>query len=175
MHLRPFLAFPALLALAACDRTPSADPDRAPDPQAAAPAPALQEGCVLHLVDGWLAPAPPVAPVRAGYLTIHNAGSEPVEIEGVSSPAFARVELHATEESGGVSRMRRLDAIEVAPGEALELAPGGLHLMLMDPVEDGLPGTVEVVVHACGEDWAAPLPQREDAGDAGSAHRHHGH
>jgi hypothetical protein len=42
-----------------------------------------------------------------------------------------RVELHSMQMQGDVMRMRQVDAIELPAGATVELAPGGLHLMLM--------------------------------------------
>ena len=43
--------------------------------------------------------------------------------------------MHETETTDGVSRMRPLERLIVAPGQTVTLAPGGKHLMLygLDP------------------------------------------
>ena len=40
--------------------------------------------------------------------------------------------MHETETTDGVSRMRPLPSLTVAPGQTVTLAPGGKHLMLFD-------------------------------------------
>jgi copper(I)-binding protein len=43
-----------------------------------------------------------------------------------------RVEIHSMEMDNGVMRMRAVDGgLPIAAGEAVHLAPGGLHIMLM--------------------------------------------
>jgi copper(I)-binding protein len=39
--------------------------------------------------------------------------------------------MHETILEDGVSRMRSLDTVEVAPGATVDFTPGGKHLMLM--------------------------------------------
>ena len=53
----------------------------------------------------------------------------------VSSPAFAEVEMHRTEMVDGMARMLHQDRIEVPAHGSVSLEPGGMHLMLFDPVQ----------------------------------------
>src|SRR5690606_10301638 len=62
-----------------------------------------------------------------------NPCAAPVTIVSASSPSFGSVELHETTRVDGVSRMRHVDRLEVPAGGTATLAPGGLHLMLMQP------------------------------------------
>ena len=56
-----------------------------------------------------------------------------VKIVGAESAGAGVVELHQMSiNSAGVMSMRQVEALEIAAGEALELKPGGYHLMLMD-------------------------------------------
>jgi copper(I)-binding protein len=52
-----------------------------------------------------------------------------------------RVELHETTTGeDGVSRMRKLDGLQIKPGETVELKPLGAHLMLIGlkgPLKEG--------------------------------------
>ena len=57
-----------------------------------------------------------------------GAGSRLV---GGSSPVAERVEVHQMSMEGNVMRMRELaQGLELPPGQSIELAPGGLHLMV---------------------------------------------
>jgi copper(I)-binding protein len=82
---------------------------------------------------------PPGRDVSVAYMTIHNDGSEPVTLVDVGSPQFARAEMHSTEMSDGVARMRRLDQLSIDAGEQLTFEPGGRHVMLFEPVERSTP------------------------------------
>lgn len=98
----------------------------------AASASAAEQGC-LTVEQGWarLPPNPAMA-MTAGYATIRNACSKAVAITGASSAAFGDVSLHETTVVDGISRMRAIERLPLAPGARAELKPGGLHLMLMD-------------------------------------------
>lgn len=67
----------------------------------------------------------------AAYLEIRNGGGTADKLVAAASPAAGTVELHAHIRDGDVMRMRKVPAIDLAPGEAVKLAPGGLHVMLM--------------------------------------------
>lgn len=85
------------------------------------------------MTDGWVRAAPAEARVLAGYLQLHNPGREVLRCTEASSPDFNHVMLHESVLEDGMMRMRHLDALEVAAGATLSLAPGALHLMLMGP------------------------------------------
>ena len=87
----------------------------------------------VEITDAWIRAAPPTATVLAAYLTISNHGHDPAVVVAVETPLAARVELHTTVVENDVARMRRLEQLEIAPGEAVTLGPGGLHLMLLRP------------------------------------------
>ncbi|MFC0409011.1 copper chaperone PCu(A)C [Roseomonas elaeocarpi] len=67
----------------------------------------------------------------AGFLTIRNSGGTADRLVGADSPAAAAVELHESTSENGVMRMRPLAAVELPPGGAATLSPGGMHLMLL--------------------------------------------
>jgi copper(I)-binding protein len=81
----------------------------------------------------WVRALPPGMGMTAGFGTLRNSGAKPVEITAFSSPQFAEISLHRTETVDGVSRMREVPTLRVEAGAAVELAPGGYHLMLMKP------------------------------------------
>lgn len=76
------------------------------------------------------------------YLTLRNEAAAPVTLVGVSSPEFASVEMHTTLLDGAMSSMLPLDSLTIAEGAAMEFAPGGPHLMLMQPLDELEPGDV---------------------------------
>jgi len=93
----------------------------------------------VEVTGAWIRLVPGGGP-SAGYLTLHNRGSGPVELVGAECAAYSKVMLHRSVEKGGTSRMEHVDGITVPPGGDRELAPGGYHLMLMkpqDPLEVG--------------------------------------
>ncbi|WP_375143850.1 copper chaperone PCu(A)C [Acuticoccus sp. MNP-M23] len=68
----------------------------------------------------------------AAYMMVRNAGAEAVTLIGIETPAAGMAEIHRTAtDSRGVSSMSPAGDIEIGPGEAAKLEPGGLHGMLM--------------------------------------------
>lgn len=73
----------------------------------------------------------PGAGNSAVYLTLHNAGAQPDRLLSASTPAAAKVELHATMiMSGGVTMMHSLPGLDIPLGGTVSMAPGGVHLMV---------------------------------------------
>lgn len=87
----------------------------------------------VRVEDAWARATPAVAPVAGGFLTAINDGDTPDVLLGVESDIAQRVEIHEMRMQDGIMRMRRLDAVPVpAHGKAV-LAPGGYHLMFIQP------------------------------------------
>jgi copper(I)-binding protein len=57
---------------------------------------------------------------------------EPLSLVGVASPVAGVAEVHEMKMEGDIMRMRAIPALELPAGKAVELRPGGYHLMLMD-------------------------------------------
>jgi copper(I)-binding protein len=74
---------------------------------------------------------PPGADRTAAYLTIFNRGQDD-ELLAVSGPPGSRASLHRSTTAGGVMRMEAVGRLALPAGAAVELAPGGLHVMLED-------------------------------------------
>lgn len=94
----------------------------------------------LSVNGAWVRAMPPGASTTAAYLSIENRSDGPRRITSVTSPQFARAELHETRMDDGIARMRAVDALTLRPGERVTLAPGAVHLMLFDPVRPLVPG-----------------------------------
>lgn len=93
---------------------------------------AAEPECVV-LEQGWVRLPPVQMPMAAGYGVIHNRCKQAVTVVAAGSKAFGAVTLHETTLVNGVSRMREVERLPVAAGAKVELKPGGLHLMLMQP------------------------------------------
>ena len=101
----------------------------------------------LDIHNAWIKNLPPVIPVRAGYMTIRNAQANAVSIIAIRSDAFASVEIHRTIAEDGMMRMEPVPTLVIEPDSSVQLAPGGLHLMMMSPTESTKPGDVlEIVI-----------------------------
>jgi copper(I)-binding protein len=95
---------------------------------------------VMTLTDGWVRAMPPGMKMTAAFGTLANEGGGPLELLAWHSDAFDDVTLHRTVIEDGVSRMREVETMSLAPGEALVMEPGGYHLMLMAPSRTLAPG-----------------------------------
>src|SRR5690606_6750708 len=126
MDIRRLLPVALLASLATF---PAIAPAASPAAQGAA-----RPACVA-MDGGWIRLSPVPQPrMLAGFGRIANPCGDAVAVVGASSPAFAEVTVHETVVVDGVSRMRELERLALpAHGEAV-LQPGGLHLMLMQPV-----------------------------------------
>ena len=69
--------------------------------------------------------------VAGGYMKIENKGATD-QLLSASSPAAGEVQLHEMAMDGNVMKMRQVKDIAVPAGGAVELKPGGLHLMFMN-------------------------------------------
>lgn len=88
----------------------------------------------LHIADPWSPEAPP-GRMMAGFMELHNASDQAIRLVDAASPLFGHVEIHTMFMDDGVMRMRRLDELVIEPGQSVSLRPGGLHLMLIEPLE----------------------------------------
>jgi copper(I)-binding protein len=80
--------------------------------------------------DAWVRAPAPGQNVAGAYMELasHNA----LALVSVTSPVAGRAELHSMAIEGGVMKMRPVGRIELPAGKPVKLAPGGLHVMLMD-------------------------------------------
>ena len=59
--------------------------------------------------------------------------SQPTTLVGVASPVAGVAEVHEMKMDGDVMRMRAIEALELPKGVAVDLKPGGYHLMFIKP------------------------------------------
>lgn len=83
--------------------------------------------------DPWIREAPPTAKALAAYMVLTNTGKQQVKLLRVTSPGFGTVEIHQTTMHQGMMQMIAQDNLVVNPGSSTVLAPGGYHLMLLEP------------------------------------------
>ena len=91
------------------------------------------------IAEPWLRYVPGGAP-SAGYFRLTNEGDRPISLVGAECGDFGRVMMHRTIERGGISTMRPVHEITIAPGKSVAFEPGGYHLMLMRPKHPLRPG-----------------------------------
>lgn len=77
----------------------------------------------------------PMPRMKAGYMTLTNNSDEAITITRVSSPQFGRAEIHETVIEDDIARMRPVGELTIDAGGSVRLERGGMHLMLMQPVD----------------------------------------
>lgn len=97
---------------------------------------ALLSGCTaqppaLEFHDGWVRLPPPGMAMTAGFGRLENHLDRELHIVGASMVGAGDVSIHRTVIEDGVARMRPVERLSVPAGESVALAPGGLHLMIM--------------------------------------------
>lgn len=86
----------------------------------------------LVVSGAWTRPTSAGMPMGVAYFTVRNTAAVADTLVAASTPAAARVEFHQTTFAGGMARMRPLREIDVPANGRVEVAPGGIHLMLVD-------------------------------------------
>lgn len=108
-------------------------------------APVAARECRPQVLEGWVRMPPNRMPMMAGFGRIVNRCPTPATIVSARSPSFGSVELHETRVVDGISRMRPVPQLRLAPDGAAVFKPGGMHLMLMRPGATLKPGSRIVV------------------------------
>jgi len=135
--------------------------------------------------DAWARATVPQQKAGGAFMTLK--ASTRTRLVAAASPVAGVTEIHEMKMDGNVMKMSPIEALELPAGQAVELRPGGHHLMLMQlskPLEagttipvtltfedaDGQRSTVEVEVPV------KPLTHGQARGGRESGHGHgHGH
>ena len=94
---------------------------------------AASEGPGISARDAWVRETPPGMTMMAGDMELRNNTSQPQVLVAASSSGFETVMIHRTIVKDGMAGMVHASQIELTPGTSLIFAPGGYHLMLMNP------------------------------------------
>jgi len=73
-----------------------------------------------------------VAQQKASGAFMHITSASGGKLVSVSSPVAGVAEIHEMAMDGNVMRMRAVPMLELPAGKAVELKPGGYHVMLLD-------------------------------------------
>ncbi|MBL4762686.1 MAG: copper chaperone PCu(A)C [Gammaproteobacteria bacterium] len=94
----------------------------------------------LQITHAWVADAPPVASVRAGYMTIKNTSNKEQIIVAVTSSDFSNVSFHQTVVRDSMVFMNAMHQFIIPAHDELKLQPGSYHLMLFKARKKLTPG-----------------------------------
>jgi protein SCO1/2 len=93
----------------------------------------LEAGDAVSVGDAWIRETPPGMSMMAGYMELQNNAARPQVLVAASSSGFESVMIHRTIVKDGMAGMAHASQIELAPKASMHFAPGGYHLMLMNP------------------------------------------
>ena len=83
--------------------------------------------------------APASVETSAVYMRIRNRSENDITITAATSAAAQHIAFHESTVENDMARMLALDGLHIPAGETVELAPGGVHIMLMSLTADLLP------------------------------------
>jgi copper(I)-binding protein len=86
----------------------------------------------LKIAHPWTRATPPAAKMGGVFLSVNNLGAEGDTLLKAESPVAEVTELHQMEMLDGVMKMRKVESLAVPARGELKLAPGGLHIMLIN-------------------------------------------
>lgn len=136
-------------------------------------------GSALVDVSGaWVRAAVPGQSGTGGFMTL--AAGAPLKLVGVATPVAGVAEVHEMKVEGDTMKMRAVPALALPARQAVELKPGGYHLMLMDLKQPIAAGNV-IPLTLTFEDAAgakstlavqAPVQAAPTGAAAGEGHKH---
>jgi len=97
------------------------------------PIAAAAEEAGVSVRDAWVRETPPGIAMTAGYMMLQNKTSRSQVLVAASSSGFETVTIHRTIAKEGMTGMEHAPQIELLPNASLLFAPGGYHLMLLNP------------------------------------------
>jgi len=93
--------------------------------------PCIAQAQTLEVKNAWARATVQGQKATGAFMTITSR--EAGKLVSVSSPVAGVVEVHEMKMEGDVMKMRALDGgLDLPAGKAVELKPGGYHVMLMD-------------------------------------------
>ena len=98
----------------------------------------------------------------SGYFTLTNTLDKALVLDGVTSSACGELMMHRSMREGGVERMTMESSVQIPAHGSLNFAPGGYHLMCVEPTAAVSPGkTIAITLHFCdGSAITANFPVR---------------
>jgi len=98
----------------------------------------LNAAAEVTVKNAWVRGTVPSQTTTGAFMTITS--SEEATLVGASTRIATMSEIHESSMKAGVNHMQGVDAVKLPAGQAVELKPGGYHLMLMgisNPVGEG--------------------------------------
>jgi len=84
----------------------------------------------VDVTSAWARPAVPGQSATGAFMTLTS--KDGARLLGAASAVAGVVEIHEMAMEGNVMRMRAIPGLDLPAGRAVQLKPGGYHVMLMD-------------------------------------------
>src|SRR5574340_1487942 len=113
----------------------------------------------------WIRNAPPGVDTLAAYLTLTNHTGQALTLSTVSSTDFKSVAVHRTLQNNGMESMEAVPHLSIPAHQSVKLAPGGYHLMLMQPIKPLYDGDLVMLTFTFSDHSSLSImaPVRRDA------------
>ncbi|MCG7325025.1 copper chaperone PCu(A)C [Achromobacter sp. ACRQX] len=99
---------------------------------------ALAQDAGLSVQDAWVRATVPNQHATGVFMQLTS--KEAGRLVGVESQAAKHVEVHEMAMQDNVMKMRQVPGIDLPAGQAVDLKPGGYHVMLIDLAKQIVPG-----------------------------------
>ena len=112
----------------------------------------------VEVTDPWARATMPGQSVAGVYL--HVKSTLRGRIVGIKSGSAKTAEIHSMSQENGVMKMRKLDFLDLPPGETVTLEPRGNHVMLFDirkPLQAGERIKLTLVIEHDGKKINVPV------------------
>jgi len=120
---------------------------------------AMAQTGTVEIKDAWARATPGGAQTAAVYATLTAPAGD--RLTAVSTPAAQKADLHTMTMDNGVMKMRQIAGLDLPPGQAVTLKPGGYHVMLTGlakPLKEGDSVTLTLTFEKAGtREVSAPV------------------
>jgi hypothetical protein len=118
--------FTFFLLFSACNSSDQKEPE---------PIQTIQSGS-LDVLNGWVRPGK-AGMMSAAYFTISNGTASADSLLSIHTILASDTQIHETyAKEDGLMGMRPIGLVPIASGEQVDLKPGGMHIMLIQPTKD---------------------------------------
>ena len=117
---------------------------------------------------------PPGQQTTTAYMRLRNISGAPLKLLGGSADWAQRIEVHSHEMTDGIMRMRKVEALQIDKDAAVDLEPGGYHLMvfgLQRTLKDGEKLTLQLQFESGTQSIEAPV--KSVLAERDEHHHHH--
>lgn len=95
-----------------------------------------KDSTAISIKDSFVREVPSVAMATAAFMTLSNSSAKDIYLVKATSATAKTLELHTHNKEHGMLKMRQVKDIKIPAKGSIQLKPGGLHIMLIEPTQD---------------------------------------